>query len=62
MKVECHMITTHHDHTRAFPETVNGTLRVTVYGDWLPLSIVQRGKVLCNTLRMMYASFVTCLV
>lgn len=32
-----HMFTSHHEPDRCFEETCDGTLRVTVYGDWYGL-------------------------
>lgn len=56
-RCDVRMVTTHHEPKRAFPETVDGSLRVTVYGDWLPRSLLGRGIVCCTTLRMLYAAF-----
>uniref|UniRef100_A0AAJ7SIP7 Alpha-1,3/1,6-mannosyltransferase ALG2 n=1 Tax=Petromyzon marinus TaxID=7757 RepID=A0AAJ7SIP7_PETMA len=52
-----HVFTAHHDHSHCFPETTDGTLKVTVAGDWLPHSVCGWGRALCAWLRMFYLAF-----
>ncbi|KAG5493216.1 hypothetical protein GH5_01956 [Leishmania sp. Ghana 2012 LV757] len=59
-RVEVVIVTNHHDHSRAFKETTDGTVRVVVRGSKLPASIFGRAKVLCATMRMGFAAFATC--
>lgn len=47
--------TPRHDPNRAFPETVNGTLRVEVRGSFFPRSIFGRFVALCTCIRMFLA-------
>ena len=49
-------ITAHHDPTHCFPETTDGSLRVTVAGDWLPRSLFGRFYAVFAYLRMIYTS------
>lgn len=58
--VEVVIVTNHHDPTRAFKETVDGTLNVVVRGSRFPTSIFGRGRALCATLRMGFAAFAAC--
>ncbi|KPI90492.1 putative dolichyl-P-Man:GDP-Man1GlcNAc2-PP-dolichyl alpha-1 3-mannosyltransferase [Leptomonas seymouri] len=58
--VEVVIVTNHHDPSRAFKETVDGTVRVVVRGSGFPQSVFGRGKVLCATIRMAFAAFATC--
>ncbi|XP_077499366.1 alpha-1,3/1,6-mannosyltransferase Alg2 isoform X2 [Amblyomma americanum] len=51
-----HIVTTHHDPKHCFPETLDGTLKVTTVGDWLPRSILGRLYALCSYLRMVFAA------
>jgi len=46
------MLTAHHDTSHCFDETRNGTLSVTVVGDWLPRSLFGRCRALCAYVRM----------
>ena len=36
---EIHIVTSYHDPGHSFPETNDGTIAVTVSGNWLPRSI-----------------------
>jgi alpha-1,3/alpha-1,6-mannosyltransferase len=58
--VEVMIVTNHHDPSRAFKETTDGTVRVVVRGGGLPDSIFGRCKALCATIRMAFAAFTTC--
>lgn len=49
-------VTSHHDPTHCFSETKDGTLKVTVVGDWLPRGIFGRFYALFAYLRMIYAA------
>ncbi|KAK6640801.1 hypothetical protein RUM44_012498 [Polyplax serrata] len=51
------IVTTHHDKNRAFEETVNGEIPVTVVGNWIPRSIFGRFYALMAYLKMIYAAF-----
>lgn len=51
-----HIVTTHHSANHCFPETNDGTLPVTVAGDWLPRSIFGKCRALCMYTRMVYAA------
>ena len=54
-------LTAHHDTSHCFQETRDGTLKVTVVGDWLPRSICGRCYALCAYIRMIYAAiFLVC--
>lgn len=53
---QVHFITSFHDPTRCFPETRDGTIPVTVSGNWIPRSIFGRCVALCAYLRMMWAA------
>ena len=50
--------TAHHDPGHSFEETHNGTLKVVVYGDWLPRSLCGSGRCMavCAYLRVFYVS------
>ncbi|RNF11182.1 putative dolichyl-P-Man:GDP-Man1GlcNAc2-PP-dolichyl alpha-1,3-mannosyltransferase [Trypanosoma rangeli] len=50
------IVTNHHDPKRAFPETVDGTVKVVVSGAWLPDHFLGRAKVFCAVLRMTWAA------
>ncbi|ELU05663.1 hypothetical protein CAPTEDRAFT_229017 [Capitella teleta] len=54
LKVE--FVTAHHDDNHCFKETTDGSLKVTVAGDWLPRSVCGRMYALCAYLRMVYAA------
>ncbi|KAG5493976.1 hypothetical protein JKF63_01808 [Porcisia hertigi] len=58
--VEVTIVTNHHDPSRAFRETTDGTVRVVVRGSRFPTSIFGRAKVLCSTVRMGFAAFAAC--
>lgn len=49
-------VTAHHDPKHCFQETKDGTLRVTVVGDWLPRKILGKFYALCAYIRMIYAA------
>ncbi|KAH9523586.1 Alpha-1,3-mannosyltransferase-like protein [Bulinus truncatus] len=49
-------ITSHHDVTHCFQETKDGTLKVTVVGDWLPRTIFGKCYAFCAYLRMIVAA------
>ena len=49
-------VTAHHNHNHCFQETRDGSLRVTVAGDWLPRSIFGKCYALCAYIRMIYAA------
>lgn len=51
---DVNIVTTHHDPDRCFTETKDGTLPVTVVGDWLPRNIFGKFVALCAYLRMVY--------
>ncbi|KAJ8890009.1 hypothetical protein PR048_009514 [Dryococelus australis] len=51
-----HFVTSHHDRSHCFTETRDGTLDVTVVGDWLPRNFFGKFFALCAYLRMVYAS------
>lgn len=50
--------TAHHDPSRCFEETRDGTLTVRVAGDWLPRTILGRLHIVCATLRAIYGALV----
>lgn len=49
-------ITNHHSISHCFEETKDGTLPVTVVGDWLPRTIFGKCYALCSYLRMIYSA------
>jgi len=49
-------VTNHHSAAHCFEETRDGTLPVTVVGDWLPRTVLGRCYALCSYLRMIYAA------
>lgn len=52
-----HFLTAHHDPGHCFAETRDGTLEVTVAGDWLPRSLLGgRFHAACAYARMVYAA------
>eukprot|EP00128_Syssomonas_multiformis_P004965 Colp12_sorted_trinity150504_noHs@10381 len=55
---EVKIYTAHHKKEHCFEETKNGTINVSVHGDWLPRSIFGRAFALCAYLRMIYLAFV----
>lgn len=50
------IITNHHSTSHCFEETKDGTLPVTVVGDWLPRTVLGKCYALCSYLRMIYAA------
>jgi len=50
------LFTAHHDRTRCFEETTNGSIDVRVYGDFLPLHLRQRLRAPCAIVRMCYVA------
>ncbi len=50
-------VTAHHDRHHCFEETINGTVGVTVVGDWLPRSLCGKFQALFAYLRMIVAAF-----
>ncbi|XP_059473281.1 alpha-1,3/1,6-mannosyltransferase ALG2 [Neocloeon triangulifer] len=53
---QVHFVTSHHDPSHCFSETRDGTLDVTVAGDWLPRSVFGFLFALCAYLRMIFAA------
>ncbi|KAJ8306238.1 hypothetical protein KUTeg_016783 [Tegillarca granosa] len=49
-------VTAHHDPNHCFPETIDGTFKVTCVGDWLPRSFLCRFFAFFAYLRMIYAA------
>lgn len=49
-------VTTHHDPDHCFTETKDGTIPVTVVGNWLPRHILGKFFALCAYIRMVYAA------
>ena len=49
-------VTSHHNPSHCFQETKDGTLKVTVAGDWLPRKIFNRFYALCAYIRMIYVA------
>lgn len=49
-------LTTHHDRSHCFPETTDGTLKVTTVCDWMPRSVFGRLYAVCSYLRMIFAA------
>eukprot|EP00053_Salpingoeca_punica_P010430 m.93758 g.93758 ORF g.93758 m.93758 type:complete len:404 (-) comp15384_c0_seq1:124-1335(-) len=56
------MYTSHHDPSHCFPETKDGSVNVTVYGDWLPRHIFGRMFALCAYIRMCYLALAVLLL
>ena len=54
---QVHIITSYHDPGHCFPETKDGTIPITVSGNWLPRSIFGRFLALCAYIRMIWAAF-----
>lgn len=50
------LVTNHRSPEHCFDETRDGTLDVTVVGDWLPRTLMGRCYALCSYIRMVYAS------
>jgi len=48
------LFTAHHDHTRCFEETKDGSIDVRVYGDFIPLHLGQRLRAPCTIARACY--------
>ena len=57
-----HFVTAHHDSSHCFSETRDGTLRVSVAGDWLPRSLFGHCYALCAYVRVLYAALYLVLV
>ena len=53
---DVHFVTSHHSPQHCFVETRDGTLPVTVVGDWLPRHIFGRFHALCAYIRMIYTA------
>ncbi|KOC69830.1 Alpha-1,3/1,6-mannosyltransferase ALG2 [Habropoda laboriosa] len=53
---EVNFVTTHHDPEHCFSETKDGTIPVTVVGNWLPRHILGRFFALFAYIRMIYAA------
>ncbi|GJP57175.1 hypothetical protein CLOM_g16208 [Closterium sp. NIES-68] len=51
-----HIFTAHHDPTRCFPETIDGTFPVHVHGSFLPRHIAGRLHAVCAYLRCLWAA------
>jgi glycosyltransferase involved in cell wall biosynthesis len=49
--------TSHHDPKRAFKETTDGTLKVVVYGSWIPRQLFGGLTIFLSTFRMLYICF-----
>ncbi|KAG0412572.1 hypothetical protein HPB47_010294 [Ixodes persulcatus] len=49
-------LTTHHDRSHCFPETTDGTLKVTTVCDWMPRSVLGHLYAVCSYLRMIFAA------
>lgn len=56
------MYTNHHDSSRAFEETLDGTLEVVVAGDFIPRNICGRFSLVCATLRILWLCLYVLLV
>ena len=62
LKSKCHkihIITSYHNPSHCFPETIDGQLCITVSGNWLPRSIFGRLLALCAYIRMIWAALYT---
>lgn len=57
-----HFYTSHHDPDHCFEETRDGTLKVTVYGDWLPRHVFGYLHAVCAYVRMIYLAFAVLIV
>ncbi|XP_012058845.1 PREDICTED: alpha-1,3/1,6-mannosyltransferase ALG2 [Atta cephalotes] len=53
---DVNFVTTHHDPEHCFLETKDGTIPVTVVGNWLPRHILGRFYAFCAYIRMIYAA------
>ena len=53
-----HMFTSHHEASHCFEETRDGTLAVTVYGDFLPTRILGFFSIVCAIVRQLYLALV----
>ncbi|KYN27395.1 PREDICTED: alpha-1,3/1,6-mannosyltransferase ALG2 [Trachymyrmex cornetzi] len=53
---DVNFVTTHHDPEHCFSETKDGTIPVTVVGNWLPRHILGRFYAFCAYIRMIYAA------
>jgi alpha-1,3/alpha-1,6-mannosyltransferase len=52
------VFTSHHNPNHCFKETIDGTLDVKVFGDFLPRTIFGYMHVLCTIIRMLYVAFI----
>lgn len=52
-------VTTHHDPSHAFAETLDGTIPVNVVGDWIPRHIFGKFYALCAYIRMVSTSLLS---
>lgn len=50
------IVTAHHDRSRAFTETLDGSLRIVVAGSFLPARILGRAQVACAAARGVYGA------
>ncbi|KEP67687.1 UNVERIFIED_CONTAM: glycosyltransferase, group 1 family protein [Hammondia hammondi] len=48
------VLTTRHDRSRCFPPTVDGRLKISVFGSFLPRSIFGKAVAFCSVLRMLW--------
>jgi alpha-1,3/alpha-1,6-mannosyltransferase len=61
LKHKVSMFTAHHEKTRCFKETKDGTIDVTVYGDFIPTSFFGYFHILFAILRMIYCAIMVSL-
>ena len=54
--IDTYFVTSHHDRAHCFPETSDGTLNVTVAGDWIPRSVFGKMNALFAYIRMIYTA------
>ncbi|KAJ3121794.1 Alpha-1,3-mannosyltransferase-like protein [Nowakowskiella sp. JEL0407] len=54
------IFTSHHDKNHCFVESADGTLKVEVFGDFLPRSIFGRGHIVFAILRSLYLAWILC--
>ncbi len=55
---QAHFFTNHHDPTHAFPETADGTVGVSVHGDWMPRHTFGLLHAVWAYVRMVYLAIV----
>lgn len=59
---EVTIYTTHHDPSRCFSETKDGTLQpIRVHGDWIPRHLFGKGHALLAYLRCMFLAIIICM-